>query len=225
MSRGDGAVLAASRELAAREAAQAKVAELERVVSRLRRDLATARSTIKDHAERVRAKEEARAPALHTHPQPATARRRSQLRRWRCRTCSRRRQRIGAARCEQSVTQPLRGLCMKARPARTTSKHAARAVAAQALSRLEDVHSLTTQQLEKDSACCRTESRASGQAREAQKQAEGRLYRCAERPAAEPWAKRRDGKRVPWVLRTRHPLAIAQGLLSFAPVAHGAWQV
>uniref|UniRef100_A0A6V4A7K5 Uncharacterized protein n=1 Tax=Prymnesium polylepis TaxID=72548 RepID=A0A6V4A7K5_9EUKA len=105
VSRGDGAVLAASREAAAREAAQAKLAQLERVVSRLRRELAVARSSIKEYTERVRAKEEA-------------------------------------------------------------------------LSRLEDVHSLTSQQLEKDSACCRTESRASGQAREAQEQAQGRLYRC-----------------------------------------------
>lgn len=125
MQRGDGAVLAASREAAAREAAQNKVAELQLLVTTLRRDLATARSSLKEHAGALRAKEEA-------------------------------------------------------------------------LSRLEDLHSHTSAQLERDAKCCREESRAHGQAREAQKQAEGKLYRCEQQlkrsteKAAQLAAKRKD---------------------------------
>jgi chromosome segregation ATPase len=103
VSRGDGAVLAASREAAAREAAQAKLAQLERVVSRLRRELAVARSSIKEYTERVRAKEEVHPRTTHTDRLRRWC---SRQRRWHSHTCSRRR-RVGGAGCEQPVTQPV----------------------------------------------------------------------------------------------------------------------
>jgi hypothetical protein len=108
--------------------------------------------------------------------------------------------------------------------AHTNSRRAACAAATQALSRLEDVHSLTSQQLEKDSACCRTESRASGQAREAQEQAQGRLYRCAVRPTARlgrNWRNAGTGDslaaRAPPAARSTVPTV--SFCLYFAPVA------
>ncbi|KAL1529315.1 hypothetical protein AB1Y20_000269 [Prymnesium parvum] len=140
LQRGDGAVLAASREAAAREAAQTRLAELEEEARELRREMSTMKVRMRELEGAVLTKEEA-------------------------------------------------------------------------LARLEDMHSLTRGQLEKDAKCCRMETRGHGQAMEARKQAEGKLYRCErqlQRALEHPASSARQKRHFQWAdpvrqLFERHP--------------------